>query len=73
MAGPVLMPSREQTVDARLMRACRAGVTSSRMAKESGASGPLAAPWRIRASTNWIDVVASVSRTRPNVKMARAA
>ena len=73
MAGPVLMPSKEHTVHARLMRACRAGgVTSSRIASESGASGPLAAPWRIRASTNWMDVVASVLSTRPSTKIATA-
>ncbi len=72
MLGPLLMPSRKHSVHARLIRAWRAGGSpSSRIASDSGASGPLAAPWRILASTNWTEVVASVSRIRANAKTAR--
>jgi hypothetical protein len=39
---------------------------SSRIATDSGVKGPLARPWKIRASTNWRVVVAIVSSTRPS-------
>ena len=71
MLGPLLMPSRKHSVQARLIRACRAGDNaSSRIASDRGASGPLAAPWTIRASTNWIEVVACVARMRASANAA---